>query len=51
MHASVVSPNRLTTGNQPRENGQGDALNKEIIHKLRAPYADPSQSQAWDEAL
>lgn len=42
---------RLTTAYRPWGNGQAEAFNKEIINKLRAFCADPSQSHAWDQVL
>jgi hypothetical protein len=38
---------RLTTAHRPQGNGQAEALNKELITKLRAYCLDPCRVSAW----
>jgi hypothetical protein len=42
---------RLTTAHRPQGNGQAEALNKELITKLRAYCYDPARTQDWDSTV
>jgi transposase InsO family protein len=39
---------RLTTAHRPQGNGQAEALNKELMTKLKAYCYDPPHSADWD---
>jgi hypothetical protein len=42
---------RFTVAYRPQGNGQAEAINKEIIAKLRMYCSDPSRAQDWDSTV